>query len=103
LIGLHHGNGAKEEQLPMIMATDVPDLWASTQYREWHTGHLHTSNSKGFTIHSEKPGVKVTRVPALSPASDWTAVKGYRSEREAMAFLWHESKGKVATFHYKPE
>jgi hypothetical protein len=101
LIGLSHGDGSKQDQLPLIMATDVPAMWATTEHRYYLIGHYHAASSKGFQTESEKPGCTVIVCPAISSASDWSFKKGYRSIPEAQAFLFHKINGRVATFHYR--
>ena len=101
LIAWSHGHGSKMEQLPLIMATDVPQMWAATKFREFHVGHLHTSVTKGFMVAHERPGVRVRQFNSMAPASDWTALKGYRSERIAGSVLWHKNRGAVAAFEHR--
>jgi len=101
LIGMSHGDGSKQEQLPLIMATDEPELWAATKHRFFLIGHFHAASSKGFQTESEKPGCTVIVCPALSSASDWTVKKGYRSIPEATGFLFDKDKGRIATYHYR--
>ena len=45
LISYTHGNNEKIIDLPLLVASEVPKLWASTQFREIHVGHLHHKNS----------------------------------------------------------
>jgi hypothetical protein len=102
LIGFTHGDTAKKESLPMIMAVDVPELWAKCPYREFHIGHLHSSVTKGFGSETEHTGCKVVSVPSLAVASDWIAKMGYRSVREAQAFIYDKHYGRVGTVSYRP-
>jgi hypothetical protein len=101
MIGITHGNGARLEQLPLLMATDAPELWAATKHREFHVGHLHGSSTRGFQTESTRPGCKVVVCPALCPPSDWTVMAGYRSVPEAQSFLWHKTNGRVASFYHR--
>jgi hypothetical protein len=101
LLGVTHGDSVKPEALPLLMATDVPQMWAGTEYREWHTGHLHSSMTKGFFQEFERPGCKVVSVNSIAAASDWIAKMGYRSVREANGFLWSKTKGRIASFSAK--
>ena len=41
LIGLEHGDGAKMDKLPLLMASEKPQDWASTTHRYWYLHHLH--------------------------------------------------------------
>jgi hypothetical protein len=101
MIGATHGDGAKAVNLPLLMATDNPEMWAQTKHRYYLIGHFHAASSKGFQQETENPGCTVIVCPAISSASDWTVRMGYRSVPEAQAFLFHHSKGRVATYHYR--
>lgn len=102
LIGYTHGDTAKMEALPMIMAVDMAQQWGHCPHREYHIGHIHTSVTKGFGAEVEKTGCKVVAVPSLAAASDWIARSGYRSLREAQAFVYDKQVGRIAAFHYRP-
>ena len=103
LVGFTHGSGARVEQLPLLMAQEVPELWAATEYREVHIGHLHHSQVKAYQQETEHAGVRVVTIPSLAAPSAWTANSGYHALREACSFIWNEKRGRVATLHYHPE
>ena len=102
LIGFTHGQTPKANNLPLIMAVEVPEKWAKSEFREWHTGHYHT---KSNVIHSTKEGIGVVvRVlRALAVADALTFNKGFvGSIRAGEAFLWHPDNGLVAQFTAMP-
>ena len=41
LIGLEHGDGAKMDKLPLLMANEKPKEWSETTHRYWYLHHLH--------------------------------------------------------------
>ena len=41
LIGLEHGDGAKMDKLPLLMAQEKSKDWAETTHRYWYLHHLH--------------------------------------------------------------
>ncbi len=101
LIGLDHGTKSggrkkKPDDAPLIMASEVPELWGETEFREMHTGHLHS-----YSV-MEKMGVRVLVLPSLAPSSAWSYAEGYKHLKEAQAHLWHKEKGKILTTYYKP-
>lgn len=98
LIGLTHGEKEKMKDLPLIMAAEVPELWARTKFREFHLGHWHQLRE---TI-SESSGVRVRILPSLSPADAWHKGKGYSQLRAAEAHLWHPKEGNVGSFSFTP-
>lgn len=76
LLGFHHGDGAKPEQLPGIMASwqgGAP--WGRARHRRWFTGHVHSFNGKDF------PGCTWESFRTLAPGDFWAHWKGYRSEQ----------------------
>ncbi|MDE3023406.1 MAG: hypothetical protein KGI54_16410, partial [Pseudomonadota bacterium] len=79
LIGVHHGHGAKMEQLPLIMANDRPEDWGETKHRKWLTGHIHHAVLKDFV------GVTVESFRILAAPDAYAANKGYRAPRDMQA------------------
>jgi hypothetical protein len=89
LIGTHHGDKAKPQQLPAIMATDQPGAWGRTSYRVWLTGHVHHESVKEF------PGCHVETLGVLPPADAYAASSGYRSRQAMKAIVFHREHGEV--------
>lgn len=96
LLGFTHGDTAKAKDLPLLMATEAPAMWAETTSRVWFTGHLHHR-----AIDSDK-GVSVRISPALCPADRWHRARGYVSPRGAEAVIYNHSAGRVGEFAYVP-
>ncbi|MEK9723559.1 MAG: LysR family transcriptional regulator [Rhodospirillaceae bacterium] len=89
LIGVTHGNGLKIDQLPGIMAHDVPKLWGETRHRFWYVGHVHHTQVK------EVPGCTVESFRTLAPRDAWHNAKGYRSGRDMVCDVLHRKWGRV--------
>ena len=89
LIGAGHGDTCKPDQLPGIMAADVPEKWGSTKHRYWYTGHIHSQNVK------EYPGVIWESFKTLAAKDAWHASKGYRSGRDMYAIVHHKQYGEI--------
>lgn len=96
LVGTHHGHGTKMADLPLLMATDQPDLWGQSEYRYWWTGHVHHDQAKDFS------GCRVESFRILAPADAWAANKGYRSQRDMKAIILHKDYGEVARHIVNP-
>ena len=94
LVGIHHGHGVKMDQLPLIMATDLPDLWGKTEYRYWWTGHIHHDKSKRFDT-QDFAGCRVESFRVLAAADAWHANEGYRAARDMKAIMLHKDFGEV--------
>jgi hypothetical protein len=97
LLGTHHGHGVKLEKLPIIMATDQPEAWASCPHRYWITGHVHHKQI------IDVEGVQCESLRILPPADAYAANKGYRSIRSMDATVYHRRHGEVARHRVNPQ
>lgn len=100
MIMFTHGNQEKHMELGLIAATEAPELWAATKYREVHTGHYHKTKSTSYVNIDEFQGFKVRIMPSLSGTDNWHKSKGYSSVKGAEALLWDSEKGLIANYHY---
>lgn len=88
-IGSTHGDGPKLNDLPLIMATDMPDDWAASTWRVWHCGHFHHDQVK------EHPGCRIETHRTLAAGDAWHRYSGYRSGRDLKAIVYHRELGEV--------
>ena len=99
LIGFTHGNEEPHRDLPAIMAGEVPDLWAKSEFREWHVGHVHKQKQTNYSSCDTHVGVVVRVLPSLSATDRWHYSKGYiNSRRSAESFLYSRQDGPVGSF-----
>lgn len=89
LIGAHHGHGAKQQDLPLLMAVDRPEDWGQSMYRYVYMGHIHHDSVK------EVQGVRVESIRTLAAKDAWHAGKGYRSMRDTRVIVHHKDFGEV--------
>jgi hypothetical protein len=90
-----HGDLGKRPDFPLVFATDKPEMFGSTLYREVHTGHNHTTKTEEFH------GVRVRILPSLTPADAWHAENQYVNNlRSAEAFVWSKDEGLIAQYIY---
>lgn len=90
-----HGDLGKRPDFPLVFATDQPQMFGSTQFREVHTGHNHTTKTEEFH------GVRVRTLPSLTPADAWHANNMYINNlRSAVAFAWSKDEGIIAEYTY---
>lgn len=90
LIGSTHGDGAKEADLPLIMAHESKD-WSSCKHKYFYTHHLHHNKSKDYM------GVNVTLLRSPSEADSWHSKSGYEHAPKAIeAFIHHPEFGRSA-------
>lgn len=89
LIGAHHGHGAKQADLPLLMAVDRPEDWGASTYRYVYMGHIHHDSVK------EIQGVRVESLRTLAAKDAWHSGKGYRSMRDTRLIALHADFGEV--------
>lgn len=96
LIGLEHGDGAKMDNLPLLMANEKPQEWANTKYRYWYLHHLHHKVKHKWRDAKDFIGVTVEYLRSPSAADSWHDRKGYKSLTAVEAFVHDYEQGQVA-------
>jgi hypothetical protein len=90
-----HGNKGKKSNYPLLMATERPDMFGATKYREIHTGHLHQTRVE------ETHGVRVRILPSLCESDYWHSENGFTGNiKAAEAFIWNKEEGLIGTANY---
>lgn len=89
LIGITHGDTAKQNDLLGCMATDKAEEWGQTKHRYWYHGHLHTKGEK------EAAGVLIEWFRTLAPRDAWATGAGYRSGRDMYCIVHHKDFGEI--------
>lgn len=89
LIGSTHGDTAKPDKLPQIMAADKPKEWGSSDYRYWYTGHIHSRNVIEFS------GCTWESFRTLAAKDAWHTGAGYRSLRDMTSITIHKDFGEI--------
>lgn len=87
LFGSTHGDTTKPANLPLIMASDRSEDWGQTEYRYFHTGHIHHSNVTEFV------GCTWESHRTLAAKDAWHAAQGYRSQRDMKRITYHKHYG----------
>lgn len=91
LIGTTHGDGAKQQDLPLLMATEFPIEWSQTKHRYVYTHHVHHKSSKDYI------GVTVESLRSSSGTDSWHHRNGYQHAPKAVeGFIHHKEFGQVA-------
>ena len=99
LIGFTHGDEEKQANLPLIMAGEVPDMWAASKHREIHTGHWHKRKEMHYNAADSHVGIVVRVLPSLSGTDYWHYAKGFvNNTRAAEAYLWSKKYGYTGHF-----
>jgi hypothetical protein len=102
LIGLEHGDGAKMDKLPMLMANEKPQEWAETKYRYWYLHHLHHKVKHRWLDGKDFIGVTVEYMRSPSGTDSWHSRKGFCGVQKAVeGFIHSKTSGQVARLvHY---
>jgi hypothetical protein len=90
-----HGDKGKRQDYPLLMATEMPEMFGATLHREAHTADKHTTRNEEFH------GVRVRISPALCPPDAWhSEMQFVGNARSAEAYVWHRDEGMVSTSIY---
>ena len=94
LLGIHHGDKQKPEQLAGSMARDMSEAWGRTSHRQWCVGHFHKAQTKSLA------GCTYKVYAALPPPDSWHASKGYMGDGEMEMTTFRKSGGIYSTHTY---
>ena len=102
LIGLEHGDGAKMDNLPMLMANERPTEWSETKYRYWYLHHLHHKVKFKWRDAKDFIGVSVEYMRSPSGTDSWHSRKGFCGVQKAVeGFIHSKESGQIARLvHY---
>jgi hypothetical protein len=90
LLGFTHGDGAKFQDLPLLMAHESKD-WSDTKHRYIFTHHIHHKQSKDIQ------GVCIESLRSPSSSDSWHHIKGYQHAPKAIeGFVFHKQHGQIA-------
>jgi DNA repair exonuclease SbcCD nuclease subunit len=90
MLGFEHGDKEKADKRPLSMATEQPEMWGRTTFREIHCGHIHSLQTH------EYKGVVVRSFGALCAVDAWHSDFGYiNAMRRAEALLWSKHEGQI--------
>lgn len=91
LIGTTHGDGAKTNDLALLMAHEAADKWALCPRRYFYTHHVHHKTSKDLM------SVTVESMRSISGTDSWHHRNGYQHSPKAIeCFLHHKELGQVS-------
>jgi len=91
LIGTTHGDGAKVENLPMLLATEFPILWSETKHRYIYSHHVHHKQSRDMI------GCTFETLRSPSGTDAWHHKNGYTGVPKAVeGFIHHKEFGQIA-------
>lgn len=97
MLAFHHGHLKKNNELPLLFASQFPQVWGATTKRYVHTGHRHHIEEK------EHSGMVVVQHPTLAARDAYAARGGWIAERQVRAITYHADHGEVARNTVVPE
>jgi hypothetical protein len=90
LIGSTHGDGAKTQDLALLMAHEAKRDWAETDHKYFYTHHIHHKSSKDYL------GVCVESLRSPSGTDSWHSRNGYDHAPKAIeGFVHSKEHGQV--------
>jgi hypothetical protein len=91
LIASTHGDGAKEQDLPLLMAHEAAKDWHECRHRYVYTHHIHHKKSKDYM------SVCVESMRSPSGTDSWHHRNGYQHAPKAIeGFIHHKEHGQIA-------
>jgi hypothetical protein len=90
LLGACHHDGVKIPDLPGIMAFDRCADWGQTNHHHWHCGHEHHREVREYA------GCTVEVHNTLAARDSWAHGRGFRSNRQLSAIVYHRAWGEYA-------
>lgn len=97
LIVTSHGDGAKLNDMPMIVAHEQPRVWGECPYRYVYLHHIHHKQTHKFMSGKDLIGLTVEYVRSPSPSDGWHDRNGFVGAKKAVeAFIHCPDNGQVA-------
>lgn len=93
----HHSHLRKNDQLPLLVAAQFPEIWGRTKYRFIHTGNRHHKWEKEFS------GVTVIQHSTMAARDAYAARGGWMAHRSMDAITYHREFGQVGSVVVSPE
>lgn len=91
IIGTSHGDGAKNADLPLLMAQEASEHWHECTHRYFYIHHIHHKVSKDYG------SVCVESLRSASGTDSWHHRNGYQWSPKALeGFLHHKDYGQIA-------
>ena len=95
IIGTTHGDGAKQQDLGMLMSIEAKEHWATSEHRYFYTHHIHHKTAKDFI------NVTVESLRSPSPADSYHHRNGFINKAAVEGFIHCKTNGQIARLtHY---
>lgn len=96
LLGASHGDGAKMEHMPLLMANESKEMWAKTSFRYIYLHHVHHMKKYITMTGKDYHGVTVEFLRSASATDSWHHRNGFQHAPKAIeGFIHHKKYGQV--------
>lgn len=96
LICTSHGDGAKSQDMPLLMASEAKHMWADTSYRYIYLHHLHHKIQFKWMSGKDYQGATVEYLRSPSSSDSWHTKLGYVGSPKAIeGFIHHKEQGQI--------
>lgn len=97
LIATTHGDGAKNMDMPILMAQEADKMWSDTKHRYIYQHHLHHKVKTSWQSVKDYPGITLEVLRSPSAPDGWHDRNGFVGTPRAIeGFLHNKEKGQVA-------
>ena len=97
LIATTHGDGAKNADMPLLMAHEAAEMWSNTKYRYIYQHHLHHKVKINWQSVKDYPGITLEILRSPSAPDGWHDRNGYTGAPPAIeGFVHSKTGGQVA-------
>ena len=101
MVELEHGDKGKLANIPLIMAQEQPQMWASTKFRYALLHHFHHQDKTNWKTGKDYIGVNVTYLRSPSSADLWHYENHFINMVAVEGFIHSKAMGRVAQLtHY---
>ena len=88
---LAHGDLGRRN-LPMIFATEFPEIWGTSSERVCFTGHLHHQKKEVTAPVNDKDGMTIYQQPTIKPNDYYEIKNGYVTSKKMIQLYSYDEK-----------
>lgn len=97
MIATSHGDGAKLDQTPQLMAYEQPVMFAQCKYRYIYLHHIHHKQTHKFTVAKDYIGITAEYLRSPSSSDSWHDRNGFTGAKVAIeGFIHSKENGQIA-------
>ena len=102
MIETDHGDGCKPKDTPILMAHEMPEMWASSKHRYSYKHHLHHTIKQGSIVGmgGDEIGVNIEFLRTPTATDGYHYKQGYVSMKSMQGFVHCLEQGRLASFSH---